>query len=121
MRIFVIDDELIMSTLVARIFRRANHEVVTTNEPLEAAEVAANGSYDFIVTDFEMPGRTGPEVVAELRTRGCYTPIALMSGNHEKLETVGGSLLASGQVQLLVKKPDDLATLVADTMALLNK
>ena len=121
MRIFVIDDEPLMSTLVARIFRRANHEVVTTNEPLTAAEVAANCTFDLIITDFEMPGRTGPEVIAEIRTRGCHTPIALMSGNHDKLETVGASLLASDQVQLLVKKPIGLATFVADTEALLSK
>lgn len=101
MTVFIIDDDSTITAMLCRMFRRAGHIAVSTQDSDIAAELAANGSYDLVITDLEMPGKTGAMVIAELRTRGYRNPIVLMSGNHKALEEHGQRL----QVNRLVKKP----------------
>jgi DNA-binding NtrC family response regulator len=64
-RILAVDDELDMLTLIKMIIEGySKHEVTTTNNPLEVAELLTKERFDLIITDLKMPGMDGMELLA---------------------------------------------------------
>jgi DNA-binding NtrC family response regulator len=69
-RILAVDDELDMLALLKMIVEGySNHQVVTTNNPVEAAERLKAESFDLILTDLKMPGMDGMELLEAARSR----------------------------------------------------
>jgi PAS domain S-box-containing protein len=67
-RIVVVDDEPSLATAVRRILSR-HHDVTTFLDPREALRhLGANRAYDVLLCDVLMPGMTGLELHAQLRT-----------------------------------------------------
>jgi CheY-like chemotaxis protein len=79
-KVLVIDDQPLVRDLFVDFLALLGH----------ASDVAADGHeglarfdplvHQAVVTDFLMPGLTGLEVAAAIRTRGCTTPIVMISG-----------------------------------------
>jgi len=64
-RILAVDDELDMLTLIKMIIEGySKHEVTTTNNPIEVAELLTKERFDLIITDLKMPGMDGMELLA---------------------------------------------------------
>jgi len=69
-RILAVDDELDMLALLKMIVEGySEHQVTTTNNPLEAAELLEKTSFDLILTDLKMPGLDGMELLARAKSR----------------------------------------------------
>jgi len=69
-RILAVDDELDMLALLKMIIEGySNHQVVTTNNPVEAAESLGKEPFDLIITDLKMPGMDGMELLEVARGR----------------------------------------------------
>ena len=69
-RILAVDDELDMLALLKMIIEGySDHQVTTTNNPLEAAELLEKDSFDLILTDLKMPGMDGMELLARAKQR----------------------------------------------------
>ena len=63
-RILAVDDELDMLSLLKMIIEGySNHQVITTNNPLEAAELLGQEHFDLVLTDLKMPGMDGMELL----------------------------------------------------------
>lgn len=63
-RILAVDDELDMLALLKMIVEGySEHQVMTTNNPLEAAELLEKEQYDLVLTDLKMPGLDGMELL----------------------------------------------------------
>ena len=63
-RILAVDDELDMLTLIKMIIEGySNHQVTTTNNPLEVTELLSKERFDLIITDLKMPGMDGMELL----------------------------------------------------------
>jgi len=63
-RILAVDDELDMLTLIKMIIEGySNHQVTTTNNPLEVTELLSKERFDLIITDLKMPGLDGMELL----------------------------------------------------------
>jgi len=63
-RILAVDDELDMLTLIKMIIEGySNHQVTTTNNPMEVAELLTKNRFDLIITDLKMPGMDGMELL----------------------------------------------------------
>lgn len=63
-RILAVDDELDMLALLKMIIEGySNHQVITTNNPLEAAELLGQEHFDLVLTDLKMPGMDGMELL----------------------------------------------------------
>jgi len=63
-RILAVDDELDMLSLIKMIIEGySNHQVMTTNNPLEVAELLSKERFDLIITDLKMPGMDGMELL----------------------------------------------------------
>jgi DNA-binding NtrC family response regulator len=69
-RILAVDDELDMLALLKMIIEGySDHQVVATNNPIEAAELVAKDTFDLILTDLKMPGMDGMELLARAKER----------------------------------------------------
>ena len=110
--VLLVDDERAARAAYSRVFHRARFETIEAENGAAALEVLQCRSVDAIVLDQEMPGLTGMELVAKLRSLPLHdrTPVLFVSGE-------GGSeirirALRAGASDFMVK-PVVLAELVA--------
>jgi DNA-binding NtrC family response regulator len=78
--LLLIDDDPNTLASLARAFRLAGHEATVCDNALRAAELVQNEHFDLILSDVVMPGKSGMELLEELKKAGVQTPIVLISG-----------------------------------------
>jgi two-component system, NtrC family, nitrogen regulation response regulator NtrX len=78
--LLLIDDDANTLASLSRAFRLAGHEATVCDNALRAAELVRNNHFDLILSDVVMPGKTGMELLEELKQSGLKTPIVLISG-----------------------------------------
>jgi len=68
-KVLVVDDEVHIVHVVAIKLRNNGYEVISADNGAEAFELACREKPDIVVTDFQMQGMTGLELVEKLRQR----------------------------------------------------
>lgn len=67
-KVLIVDDEPDMLRLLSMIIKeKTPYEVTTTNNPLEALELAKKGKFDLLVADLKMPGLNGIELLEAVK------------------------------------------------------
>jgi EAL domain-containing protein (putative c-di-GMP-specific phosphodiesterase class I) len=79
-RILVVDDEIQVRDVVARILRRRGYNVETANDGASALAAVAHGDFSVIVSDISMPGMDGITLTRCVREIDSDTPIILLTG-----------------------------------------
>jgi len=109
-RILVVDDEPDITALVAYHLARAGFRVKTAATGLEALDAARAEPPDLVVLDLMLPGRSGLDVLAELRRREETRDVGviLLTARREEVDRIKG--LAEGADDYLTKpfSPDEL-------------
>jgi two-component system cell cycle sensor histidine kinase/response regulator CckA len=69
--ILLVDDEQAVRTIVKKILRRANYNVLEAENGTDALAIADShsGQIDLVITDMYMPGMRGPEVIQALQPK----------------------------------------------------
>lgn len=82
MRILVADDhDLVRETIAAFLKTEAEAEVSTAGSLADALEaVKANGTYDLVLLDYNMPGMNGLEGLRRMTEANGKRPVAIISG-----------------------------------------
>ncbi|AVO50608.1 hybrid sensor histidine kinase/response regulator [Melaminivora suipulveris] len=108
---YVDDDEALVS-LVQRLLRRRGYKVSGFTDPRQATQAlrAAPGRYDLLVTDYNMPGFSGLDMLRAARAIRADLPIALASGY--VTADIEQQALAEG-ARALIHKPNDVQELCA--------
>jgi two-component system response regulator HydG len=78
-RLLIVDDDAAMREMLASLFHDqgfATDEAISVDSALERL---AESEYDAVLSDIKMPGRSGIELVGELRRLRPETPIVLMT------------------------------------------
>lgn len=77
-----VDDDPLVADLVAELLTWADDRirVTTTTDPTAVPELVAEGSFDCVVSDHEMPELTGLELLEYLRRRHPRLPFVLFTG-----------------------------------------
>jgi two-component system nitrogen regulation response regulator NtrX len=78
--LLIIDDDHNTLASLSRAFRLAGHEATVCDNATRAAELLRGESFDLILSDVVMPGKSGLELLQELKKAGVKTPIVLISG-----------------------------------------
>jgi two-component system, cell cycle sensor histidine kinase and response regulator CckA len=78
--VLVVEDEPSLRELERLMLEDAGYEVLTAATAAEALLVAADNVIDLLVVDVVLPGMSGPQLVEELRARGCDLPTVFISG-----------------------------------------
>ena len=79
-RILAVDDEPNMLRLLKTILTsKTNYEVVTTNNPLEAAKLLQEESFDLLITDLKMPLMDGMDLIETVKKIDAALPIIMVT------------------------------------------
>lgn len=79
-RILYVDDEPGLLRLGALVLSRAGYEVDTAADGIAAWSALRERSYQLLITDNQMPGMTGVELIRKLGLEGSTLPTILASG-----------------------------------------
>lgn len=78
--ILLVDDEDYMLALLKEIVQMLGHRALTAASGAQALEKIASGSVDLVITDMNMPGMSGLELMAQVRQMKPQLPVVLISG-----------------------------------------
>ena len=78
--LLLIDDDPNTLASLARAFRLAGHEATVCDNASRAVELVRAEQFDLILSDVVMPGKSGMELLEDLKKAGVQTPIVLISG-----------------------------------------
>ncbi len=78
--LLLIDDDPNTLASLSRAFRLAGHEATVCDNANRAIELLQSQRFDLILSDVVMPGKSGMELLEELKKSGLQTPIVLISG-----------------------------------------
>jgi CheY-like chemotaxis protein len=104
-RVLVVDDDLAVGVIVARVLEHAGYGVCLAFSGSLALAALASGACDFalVLSDIRMPGMSGIDLAHEIQRGWPNLPILLMSG-YESPEI----LVANGLADVpLLRKPFD--------------
>ena len=109
MKVAYVEDDVDARTILARKLAREGIacEVFHAADPL--LDAAAPGRYDALVIDIRLPGRSGVELLKELRHRGIFTPAIIVTAFNSA--AYAREALNSG-ANYLLEKPFSLETLL---------
>lgn len=78
MKILIVDDETLVRRSLSRAFKGKGHEVLEAVDGNEGLQMWQTSDPDLVFLDVLMPGRTGPEVLKEMRSQS-QAKVILMS------------------------------------------
>ncbi len=115
-RILVVDDEPGIRDVLEMLLRRRGYQVTSCSDGTIALEAVRSSprAYDLVLTDNAMPRMCGTELARTLRREGFKGPIVMLTADVRLL--LNG---ATEEVSMLLSKPFDNATLLAEVKRLL--
>jgi len=78
-QLLIVDDDTAMREMLASLFRDHGYTVEEAASAAGALERAGEQCFDVVLSDIRMPGKSGIEMVGELRGRLPDTPVVLMT------------------------------------------
>ena len=104
--------------LVKRLLTRKGYRVITFTDPLQALSALRDdrSACDLLVTDYNMPGYSGVDLLREVKALLPNLPVALASGY--VTPDIERTALAAG-ANALIHKPNDVDELCATVQKLL--
>jgi two-component system OmpR family response regulator len=118
MKVLVLDDDIRLGELIGRGLRREGHtiDIATTIE--DARWLTTESAYDVLVLDVMLGDGDGAELCRDLRARGIWTPVLMLSARDAVVDRVHA--LDTGADDYLVK-PFAFSELVARLRALARR
>jgi DNA-binding response OmpR family regulator len=110
--ILVADDDKTCRDSIQKVLEREGHTVQTAENVDGALEALGTNHFDLVVCDYRMPGKTGVDLLIELRRKASAVPVLMISAYADAL--VEAAILRLGALELL-KKPLSRKELVART------
>jgi DNA-binding response OmpR family regulator len=114
----IVEDELALRRGLRDTFVEEGYEVTVCADGNEASEVLLSRHFDLIILDLMLPGRSGLELLRELRGAGLNTPVLLLTARSDESDKVLGLELGADDY---VTKPFGLRELIARVRALLRR
>lgn len=117
--IFIVDDSVTMRQMINFTLSGAGHEVVEAANVDEALKLALARKIDLVISDVNMPGRSGIELVRALRALPAFkqTPILMLTTESQPEMRDAGR--AAGATGWIVKpfNPEGLMEMVQKVLA----
>jgi DNA-binding response OmpR family regulator len=118
MRVLIVEDEKKVARALEQGLEGEGYSVAVARTGDEGLARAAAETFDVVLLDVMLPGRSGFDVVRSLRERGCSSPVLLLTARDAVGDRVRG--LDSGADDYLVK-PFAVAELLARVRALVRR
>ena len=118
MRILIVEDENRLAETLADIITRSQNIADICNDGQSGLNSALSGIYDAIVLDVMLPGKSGLEVVRELRKSGSTTPVLMLTAKTELDDRIIG---LDGGADYYLTKPFETTELLACLRAITRR
>lgn len=118
MRILIIEDNVRLADLIARVLRQEHFDVEITHDGTTGLDLALTGTFDAAIVDRMLPGMDGIALIREMRDAHVDTPALMLTARGELHERVEG--LRAGADDYL-GKPFAFDELLARLDALLRR
>ena len=118
MRILVVEDERKVAGALKSGLEVDGYDVALAETGEEGFLLASQQTFDLVVLDVKLPGRSGLEILATLRKRGVHWPVLILTARDTIEDRVVG--LDAGADDYLVK-PFAIAELLARIRALVRR
>ena len=99
--ILYVDDEPAAGLILADTLERAGHGAIGARNVPEALHALAAGGIDLIISDYQMPGISGLEFLAMLRSEDVAIPLIMLTG-HASIEHAVAAIKA-GAIDYITK------------------
>ena len=84
-RVLIADDDRLMRTLISvSVSGLKGMEVVEAADGDETMALFEREQFDLVITDWDMPGLTGLEVLKAIRAKGSKVPVIMVTATAEK-------------------------------------
>lgn len=118
MRILIIEDEARLAETLADIIAEQRDMADICGDGEAGLDCALSGIYDAVILDVMLPGRSGFDLVRELRMRGNGTPVLMLTARSELEDRVRGLDLGA---DYYLTKPFERSELLACLRAILRR
>lgn len=82
--VLIVDDDIFVREMIADILQSAGYRTEVVSSGNEALQRVSSGSlFDLIVSDMNMPGMNGLELLKEIRKSDTVVPVIILTGNEE--------------------------------------
>jgi EAL domain-containing protein (putative c-di-GMP-specific phosphodiesterase class I)/CheY-like chemotaxis protein len=118
--VLVVDDDEALARSLARILKAGGFEVVLAPDGTTAVQLLMNRAFDVILTDIQMPGMSGVELLGIVRAYDLDVPVILMTGD-PTVETAMEAI-SLGALQYLAKPtPNDVVVQAVERASRLHR
>jgi len=120
--VLIVDDDKVQRLLLRHMLSAAGHQVDEAGSVSGAIECCDDSAFDVVLSDFEMPGGNGLDLLEQLSERwassGEPAPFVLLTGHNEKNEFTDTRV---NDVDAFLTKPVSTAALHACIDKLLDR
>jgi DNA-binding response OmpR family regulator len=116
-RILIVEDEPGIASFLQKGLRAEGFSTMVAEDGLSAAAIARDEAFDLVILDLGLPGKTGQEVLREMRSRGERMPVVILTARNSEQDTVAGF---EGGADDYVTKPFSFQELLARVRARLR-
>ena len=78
--VLIVDDEIDMATALREAMKRFGFNPKVYNNPVEALAAENISNYALVITDMKMPKMNGIEFLQEIRKKGLFVPVIVITG-----------------------------------------
>jgi DNA-binding response OmpR family regulator len=117
-RLLLVEDDRALSTGLSDAFRLEGFDVTLARDGVKARALAFEREFDVAILDLMLPGKSGLDVLRELRAKGRALPILILTARGGESDKVVGLELGADDY---VTKPFSLRELVARVRALVRR
>jgi DNA-binding response OmpR family regulator len=107
--VLVVDDQIALAENIAEVLQGIGFETEVAGSAEAGLERIGRGGITAVVTDYKLPGKTGAQLIEELRHRGLRIPVLMMSAYTDEM-TIDRARAAGAW--LFLPKPVPLPTLI---------
>lgn len=118
MRILLVEDERPLAESIRRGLSEEGMVVDVAHDGVTGQWLAGENPYDVVVLDIMLPGRNGYEVLRELRERGIWTPVMMLTAKDGEYDQTDAFDLGADDY---LSKPFHFIVLVARIRALARR
>jgi len=100
-RLLLIDDELTVATFIQRVLQREGYEVIHAHDGEEGLARLNEELFDAVLSDYQMPGMSGLDVVRAVRAMDTDIPVLMVTGLGD--EKLAATVLKEGAADYIMK------------------
>ena len=118
MRVLLVEDETRLSATLSRGLKAEGFVVVAVGTGIEGLQEAIENSYDVAILDIMLPGRSGYEVLRQMRAQNVWTPVLMLTAKDGEYDETDAFDLGADDY---LTKPFSFRVLVARLRALVRR